>query len=362
MEQDIHLDRVTRLNLGIQLNKIFVNSFASLGVDALFRKINHKKLLLVTYHSVFSKKMLQYDKYPRVNNLPIDVFHQQITYLKKHYNIISLDELKFSIENGMPFRERSAMITFDDGYMNNYTLVFPILKKQKVHATIFLTTNYIGSDEMLWFDELFFIIKLSKEHGIDKKVIEKHFNTDIETNDILKIYVHLSSILKYISNEERSKLIFGYKNKYLEDMNITDSNYKLLTWEQVAEMKASGLIEFGIHTANHNILSTLKKTEYRKEILEPKLQLAEMLDCEIISFCYPNGKPSIDFTHEHEKYLQKCGYSLAFCTGHWLNTHYANPFRIGRMPTGNNNSSPENYFKLYTSGFIPLLKKMMSHN
>jgi peptidoglycan/xylan/chitin deacetylase (PgdA/CDA1 family) len=90
-------------------------------------------------------------------------FERQMRYLKdKHYNVISLDELVRGIENGRQFSRNTVVITMDDGYRDNFTYAYPVLKKYSFPATIFLIANNIGTDvNFLNWDE---VKKMSKDN------------------------------------------------------------------------------------------------------------------------------------------------------------------------------------------------------
>ncbi len=96
------------------------------------------------------------------------VFGKQVEYLfKKHYKIISLHDLQDHIRKGEKLPEKAVIITFDDGYMDNYTQAFPILAKYRFKATVFLITSLIGGKNydapMLGWDQ----IKEMAKYGID---------------------------------------------------------------------------------------------------------------------------------------------------------------------------------------------------
>ncbi len=86
-----------------------------------------------------------------------DVFEKQMVFLKKHYRIADLSELG-KLEFDSDDKRDIVVITFDDGYRNNYTYAFPILKKHGIPATIFLVTDYVGSHRLLWHDRLSWIL------------------------------------------------------------------------------------------------------------------------------------------------------------------------------------------------------------
>lgn len=97
-----------------------------------------------------------------------DVLEEQLNYIKdNNYITITMKELYEHIKNKEPIPEKSILITFDDGYMNNYTEAFPILKKLNMKATIFCVGNSLDGSYYLSEEA----IKEMSDYGID---IESH--------------------------------------------------------------------------------------------------------------------------------------------------------------------------------------------
>ena len=72
-------------------------------------------------------------------------FAAQMDYLKKEgYHTITADELADALEKGTALPEKPVLITFDDGYLDNYTVAYPILKERGMHGIIFLISDYVG--------------------------------------------------------------------------------------------------------------------------------------------------------------------------------------------------------------------------
>ena len=86
--------------------------------------------------------------------VPVEVFERQMRFLKKNnYNVVSLDSLIPLLEAKKRIPPRTVAITFDDGYKDNYTYVFPILKKYQLPATIFIIVQEVGrslDDRLSW--------------------------------------------------------------------------------------------------------------------------------------------------------------------------------------------------------------------
>jgi len=109
----------------------------------------------------------------------------QMKYIKdKSYNVISLDELVEGIKVGRKFKHNTVVITSDDGYENNYTYAYPILKKYGYPATIFLIANLIGKNEdFLNWDEVGEMAKNNISFGGHTK--NHVYLPSIEKEDIL---------------------------------------------------------------------------------------------------------------------------------------------------------------------------------
>ncbi|MDD5155235.1 MAG: polysaccharide deacetylase family protein [Candidatus Omnitrophica bacterium] len=94
-----------------------------------------------------------------------ETFERQMRFLQKHrYNVITLSELADLITNNRKIPPRTIVITLDDGYRDNYTYAFPILKKYNIPATVFIITDEVGrpqGDRLGWED-----IKRMQDSGL----------------------------------------------------------------------------------------------------------------------------------------------------------------------------------------------------
>ena len=148
-----------------------------------------KKIPVLMYHSIIKGKSSS-------NCLSIKTFEEQMKYLKDNgYQTISLTDLYNYFMWQKPIPEKSVVLTFDDGYENNYTNMFPVLKKYNFKATIFVITSKI--DKYHKFLKSKQLLEMSK-YGID---IENHtvYHED----------------LKRLSKDKQLKTLIQSK-KYLE--------------------------------------------------------------------------------------------------------------------------------------------------
>ncbi|MCA9731251.1 MAG: polysaccharide deacetylase family protein [Deferribacteres bacterium] len=294
------------------LKSAFYTSMHVTGLFELTRYLNRKNGLILTYHGVLETGS---ENYVNRNCVSREMFDRQISWVKKKCTPVSLSDMVQMVSGKKKMPPNAVAITFDDGFRNNYRVAFPVLKKHDVPATIFITTDFIGSKgEKLWTERIDSIIysatirrlRLPTENGEDLFDISTPENK-IQSSDKIRKY------LKSKSRDEREQHIMELERQiegmrsFIDEM---DERYDFLDWDEVSQMVESGLIEIGSHTCSHSILSTLTEEEVHSELLNSKMAIEAQLNKPCTLFSYPNGTPS-DFTHRDKKVLQKLGYETA---------------------------------------------------
>lgn len=156
-------------------------------------------------------------------------FENQMAYLKKHFNVISLNTLIKNIEKKIDILMDNVTVTFDDGYKDNYLNAYPILKKFKLPATIFLVSKFVGNrKEILNIDE----IKLMKKDGIDfgSHTVTHRVLTEIDINIAAEEIFHSKVDLENLINEKIQFFTYprGKKNHFNKKVKalVEKSGYK----------------------------------------------------------------------------------------------------------------------------------------
>jgi peptidoglycan/xylan/chitin deacetylase (PgdA/CDA1 family) len=248
------------------------------------------------------------------------IFERQIRYFRKHFQIIDLNELKRFTTKGM-CKKDLVVLTFDDGYRDNFLYAYPILKKYKIPATIFLATDYINTNKLLWYDKLAWIFYKAAsflennsmiQYGISETIFQKlklFLSSNLfEKERILK---SVASILKNYSDQDQKETINGL----IEICNIgkwpDEKKRPMLSWKEVISMSKQN-ISFGSHTKSHPVLSRLSSDEARQEIIESKNTIEEKIQKPVTLFSYPYGK-SNDYSENVVNILREEGFEFA-CT------------------------------------------------
>lgn len=243
--------------------------------------------------------------------ISVKTFEQQMRVLADCFTVCPLDELIERIKcDDLP--ESAVAVTFDDGYCDNYTNAFPILKRYSVPATIFLATDVIGTGRQLWHDEVFAAFRETRvpellDRGLGNRTLPL---TSLPT----KLQAQ-TEILKYLWSLDRvaREMAIGRLRKALHVEETSERTARLmLTWEEVSEMYRCG-IQFGAHTGSHPALSKLKPEDARDEIRRSKSAIERVLSATVNTFAYPSGRPG-DFTATSKALVEEAGFDCALTT------------------------------------------------
>ncbi len=257
-----------------------------------------------------------------------DVFNKQMAYLADNFIVVSLVEIVQRIKTGKSLRN-CAIITFDDGFMDNYINAFPTLKRLKLPATIFLSTGSIDSRQPPWFIKIrnafmttkrnFFQLKLGKS---DTALSMRNVLERVKASDAVM------NFLKKCRDEERGYWVDEINN-YLKGDNLSNLKRLMLDWDEVREM-AKDQIDFGAHTVNHPVMSQMDLKDAKKEILESKRRIEDELEKEVKAFAYPFGRKE-DYKSEISDILRECNFICAVTTDQGTNSIKSNLYELKRV-------------------------------
>ena len=265
-------------------------------------------------------------------NAPPDEFDRQVAFLKKRFNIISLEELSDRLASGFPFRPNSLLITFDDGYKDNYIYAYPVLKRHKVPAVIFIMTGLIDAGTLIWADRLAHAIENTTSRVCGHEEVGLFTIATKQEKDRAKIGI-IEGLKKRREESKNSILEEIYKRlKVVPEEGLPERLY--LSAGEILDMSSGG-IDFGSHGVSHAILTKLDIEDARKEARESKICIENLLSKKIEAFSYPNGTTA-DFNGRVIDAVKEAGYKAAFSTVPGINKNGRglNHFAIKRIAAG----------------------------
>ncbi len=286
--------------------------------------IGSRNLRILCYHRVanIDSENFVFDE-DLIDSSP-KIFEKQIRFISKHFNVISFSDL---LNNMIP--KNPLIITFDDGYKDNYKIAFPVLKKYGLKATIFLVTSAIDRKNILWWDRVAYMIKNTNLKECKLQLNDCVYNFDISNHDKKRQAIReIIKMLKGIDNALKDKIIQELEQSLKVRIDKALFYKQYLTWEEIKDMEKFG-IEFGSHSCTHPILENISYTEMRKELLNSKKRIETILNQPCIVFSYPNGNYNVLVKDA----VKDCGYKLACSYDYGVNSQDSDPLAFKRIST-----------------------------
>lgn len=341
------------------IRKYAWNVLAHVGLPAIFRRLNRDKLLILMYHAVVDENH-SYERWTHVHAVQ---FAEQMRYLRQNYSVLPLSEVVHRMACGKEIPPYSAVVTFDDGFRNNYSVAFPILREHGVPASIFLTTGFIESGDLNWPDQVFITLRGAPAGHIDLAdfglgiiEIDSIESRDDATSRILVIAKQMRVEQK---NQMLASIYHQVRGPGFVRPDFTD-DFSPLTWEECRTMQASGLVEFGAHTVNHEILSQLPSNDLKYEIECSYRTILESLGLEKAAFAYPNGRPQ-DFDNRCKDVLAEIGATCALTTVDSLvGPRHADLLALQRVGIGSDTTP--SFFALKCSGLHSAIRRLANRS
>ena len=235
-----------------------------------------------------------------------DFFRQFLLNKAKTMQFVSLNEAVDIIEGRCKIDKQFGVITFDDGYEDNYTYAYPILKELGIPFTVYVSVDLVNDHKPIWNYPLLIekVVRMNDEFML-KNDMRFSCKTLAEKN---AAFIQLKSwlfSLPYKNLHEEFTNAFG---NYLTD-DIFEAN--TLTWGQIQEMAHDPLCTIGSHTMSHCRLAMKDAEVLTYELKNSKDILSEKIGKQVEHLSYPYGRIT-DVSTEAAEIAKRVGYKTAF--------------------------------------------------
>lgn len=302
------------------------------------------KLYIVMYHYV--RPIIDSD-FPNVKGLELKLFEQQLDYFIKNFSVVTMEEVIDSITGSYNLPPNPILLTFDDGYIDHYKYVFPLLKKKHIQGSFYVPSNIIKNRIVLDVNKIHFILACST---IDRIIKDIYNELDIcrsrgfhikPTDEIYKELaipnrwdsgevIFVKRLLQtYLPEELRSNIVGKLFVKYIgvSEKQFSDDLY--VNMNQIKEMKNEGM-HFGLHGDKHVWLNNLSQNEMEEDIKESLEFYKDVIDSKYLTINYPYG----GYNEEVLKYARDIGCKLGFSVeGRCVDIDRDNPLIYPRYDT-----------------------------
>lgn len=281
-----------------------------------------RSVTVLAYHSISARKLRSLEMEHSPEN-----FKKQMEYLRDNYTILSLADFLACRKNQNRFPPRSVLITFDDGFRDNYIHAFPVLKVLKIPAVIFIALRFIDNENCFYFDVIRHLIaeNIGRTADLNEFGIGRCYLWDNE-EFLFTLVGKITDCFRTLPSAQVDRKINSLLNVFGWNPDAFNSRGLYLSWEEIMEM-ARNNIDFGSHSFSHAHLSSappgdcLAELTLSKEIIETKIGTPTR------ALAYPFGSRDA-FNESVEDAARKTGYEVAFSL---INEEPgANAFTVGR--------------------------------
>lgn len=299
------------------------------GVLPAVRYRLREQLLVLNYHriSISGKGPTYLDD--RLSHVTEAQFHQQIAWISRNMQVLDEDGLVERLRRP-DLRDRlpAVLITFDDGYIDNYTVAFPILQTYRVPALFFVCPRLITERKLGWWDLISYCLKKSLNTHLALDGVGFHLPAQRCLAER-----HFKTRMKLEREDRTANLITKLSDACGVQLPTSEEQHReLMSWRQLREVARHG-ITIGSHTHSHPVLATISPTKQEEELLLSKQEIEREIGASVRSLAYPVGGTQ-HFTEETKQIAARCGYAVAFSYGTGINRwEQIDAYNIRRIST-----------------------------
>jgi peptidoglycan/xylan/chitin deacetylase (PgdA/CDA1 family) len=271
-----------------------VATLAKLPLDRALKLLGSwRGVLVLNHHRVGDRECEPWDR--AMWSASAEELDRELSTLARGTDVIGPEALEQAMHAGPG---RRVLITFDDGYRDNYELALPLLRAHGLTATFFLASGFLDHPHAAWWDEIAWMVRHAgmphREAAHEEAAIAKQ-------------------ILRYKALPE------GEGAGFLEELarelgsgrcGAGEAGAQWMTWAMARDLRAAGM-SIGGHTVTHPVLAGLSRERQREEIAGCAHRLREELNEPMRWFAYPVGARET-FTATTTELLRECGVELAF--------------------------------------------------
>lgn len=259
-------------------------------------------------------------------------FDEQMEYLANHYNVVRITDVMSALEtrDNKALPPRAVLVTFDDAYCDFEEHAWPILKRHKIPATLFVPTAFPDQPERtFWWDDVY--------HAVKNTPKKDSLNTAIGLLSLSDTYRYQTykRLKNYLKTLRYSEALTKVK-QLCDELDVQPTPNSVLGWDSLRRLANEG-VTLGAHTRTHPLMNRVMPEEAREEATSSLHDLEREIGSALPIFAYPSG----GFNGEIVTLLKREGFKLAFTTIRGINhIKFADPLRIRRINVGGSTTLP----------------------
>jgi peptidoglycan/xylan/chitin deacetylase (PgdA/CDA1 family) len=281
----------------------------AVGIQSVLNRLPQRNsLLVINYHRVGDADSTPYDS--GVFSATADEFKAQMEYVAENLRPVTLPEALLFLEREEERNGRCrVLITFDDGYIDNFQIAFPILRRLGMQGVFFLPTSFIGTREVPWWDRVSYIVKSARNLRFELRR-PNAIKFDLRASGAREVARQIVNLLRLSPPGDLERAVGELERVCDGASPDTSIDRCFMNWDEVRQLVEGGMT-VGAHTHTHRMLAPLSEEEQRKELVESRSMLRDRLRSAVETVAYPLGA-ECSFTSETMRLARQTGYRAAF--------------------------------------------------
>jgi len=275
--------------------------------------VPRRELTVVQYHRVAGPEDVGAGDTDLVDATP-EVFAEHLRFFRRYFVPVTLDMLREARAGGEPLPQNPLLVTFDDGYLDNYTRATPLLQRFGIRAVFFVATDYLGSKRLFWWDRIALVIR---------RATVATLKIDYPSPQAWPLGDDKARAQAIRATTRLVKNTFGLDlPRFLDELTqacgvpwsaeeeAEAARKIILSWED-----ARGLVRAGMdvqsHTRSHRVLASVPDAELSDELLGARVDIEKNLGQVCDTIAYPVGRVIVDQPRLRQA-VAAAGYQLGF--------------------------------------------------
>ena len=283
-----------------------------------------QKLYIAMYHYT---RDLANSRYPEIKGLDYRLFKEQLDFFAAHFQVVTMEQVLEAAQGGKALPERALLLTFDDGYIDNYVAAFPVLQEHHMQGSFFIPGKTITENVLLDVNKIHFILASAPIESLVRAVKERmdHYRggkfSYPETAELWQQYavanrfdgadtVFVKRMLQTALPEELRHIIAS--ELFAKYVGLPEDKFArelYMNYDQIRVMRRAGMF-IGCHGYDHYWLANLPQAEMQRDIEKGLDAIGEFIDREAWVMNYPYG----DYSEQVIDYIRSHGCQLGLTT------------------------------------------------
>lgn len=298
-----------------------------------FHERIQREATILLYHGVTDVASRGIENRDRKHIATAEFVHQ-MAFLRREAHPLSIDELLALLVEGRRLPPRAVVVSFDDGFRNNFTQAVPVLEKYSIPAVFYVTSGIVNTDLMFWVDELEDCLNLTRRRSLLVRT-DRLMEFDLTTDDARMAALRsIKAYCKIAPADEVERVVQEVAAGTGVEASVAHSpNYEKISWSELREMHRHPLFTIGGHSLYHRILTSLSPEALEREVRASLDLLTVKLGGNIEHYSYPEGQ-----AHHYDgktiDMLKRFGVRCSPSAIPGLNPPGTSPFHLRRIMVG----------------------------